>query len=199
MPLRDDFDKEYDNDAESLVSPLSIHPTEDDELDVALKLAQVDMYSRRLRERARRKRLGRDYQLVANFFQATTRKDRPVLKKKLPREEREFQDHMRVLTQFHTSQEHEQFLAGIHRQRELEVRINELLRYRRHGITTIEECHHFEQLRQEARDKRRNSLQCVPLSSVSAVKKKRKRRLLFNHKKIHIYGKRSLLVSREPR
>jgi len=65
---------------------------------------------------------------------------------------------MRVLTQFHSSQEHEQFLSGIRRQRELEVRINELMRYRRHGITTVEECHHFEQLRQEARDKRRNSV-----------------------------------------
>lgn len=81
---------------------------------------------------------------------------------------REFQDHMRVLTQFHSSQEHEQFLSGIRRQRELEVRINELLRYRRHGITTIEECHHFEQLRQEARDKRRNSVsnQKIPICSL---------------------------------
>lgn len=65
---------------------------------------------------------------------------------------------MRVLTQFHSSQEHEQFLSGIRRQRELEIRINELTRYRRHGITTIEECHHFEQLRQEAREKRRSSV-----------------------------------------
>lgn len=71
---------------------------------------------------------------------------------------REFHDHMRVLTQFHSSQEHEQFLSGIRRQRELEIRINELTRYRRHGITTIEECHHFEQLRQEAREKRRSSV-----------------------------------------
>ncbi|KAE8751131.1 hypothetical protein FOCC_FOCC002215, partial [Frankliniella occidentalis] len=176
MPLRDDFEKEFDNDAEALVSPLSIHPVEDDELDIALKLAQVDMYTRRLRERARRKRVGRDYQLVANFFQPTTRKDRPVFKKKLPRDEREFQDHMRVLTQFHSSQEHEQFLAGVRRQRELEVRINELLRYRRHGITTVEECHHFEQLRQEIRDKRRNSDSCnVSLSPLSAQSKRREK------------------------
>lgn len=176
MPLRDDYEKEYDNDAESLASPLSIHPTEDDELDIALKLAQVDMYTRRLRERARRKRVGRDYQLVANFFQHTTRKERPILKKKLSREEREFQDSVRVLTQFHSSQEHEQFLSGIRRQRELEVRINELMRYRRHGITTVEECHHFEQLRQEARDKRRNSDSCnVSLSPLSAQSKRREK------------------------
>lgn len=37
-------------------------------MDVGLKLALVDMYSRRLRERARRKRVIRDYQLVSKFF-----------------------------------------------------------------------------------------------------------------------------------
>lgn len=44
-------------------------------LDVALKLAQVDMYIEKLRERARRKRVCRDYQLVSQFFAA--RRDRP--------------------------------------------------------------------------------------------------------------------------
>lgn len=34
----------------------------------ALKLSQVDIYTRRLRERTRRKRLMRDYQLVKVFF-----------------------------------------------------------------------------------------------------------------------------------
>lgn len=33
-----------------------------------MKLALVDMYTRRLRERARRKRMIRDYQLVSSFF-----------------------------------------------------------------------------------------------------------------------------------
>jgi hypothetical protein len=53
----------------------------------ALKLAQVDMYTRRLRERARRKRVSRDFQLVSQFFSAN-RKDRPSAKKKLSKEEK---------------------------------------------------------------------------------------------------------------
>lgn len=36
--------------------------------EMALKLAVVDMYIRRLRERQRRKRIVRDYQLVAKYF-----------------------------------------------------------------------------------------------------------------------------------
>ena len=55
MPLRDDFEKEHDNDAETLISGMTIG-AEDDEEEKALKLAHIDMYSRRLQERNRKKR-----------------------------------------------------------------------------------------------------------------------------------------------
>lgn len=45
------------------------------------------MYTRRLRERARRKRISRDYYLVPDFFVAL-RKERPVQKKKTVRQEK---------------------------------------------------------------------------------------------------------------
>lgn len=69
-------------EAEQLVSSLQLDPEEDTEMEVALKLAMIDMYTRRLRERARRKRIVRDYQLVAKYF-ANVRKDpnkRPLSK-----------------------------------------------------------------------------------------------------------------------
>lgn len=141
MPLRDDFETEYDNDAEVLVSSLSVN-SEDDDLDTALKLAQVDMYTHRLRERARRKRMVRDYQLVSQFFAG---KDKP--KKKLSRDEKELEEKLRSFCQFHTAQEHEQFMNGLMRQRELSRRLSELLRYRRNGLTKFEELPHFEQER----------------------------------------------------
>lgn len=68
------------------MSPLQLNPTEDSEVEIALKLAHVDMYIRRLRERARRKRLVRDYQLVAKFY-ANQRKE-PINKKPLSKEQR---------------------------------------------------------------------------------------------------------------
>lgn len=55
LPLRDDFEKEHDNTAETLISGMILGP-EDDELEKSLKLAHIDMYSHRLRERERRKR-----------------------------------------------------------------------------------------------------------------------------------------------
>ena len=55
MPLRDDFEKEHDNNAETLISGITVSP-EDEELEKALKLAHVKMYTRRLKERERRKR-----------------------------------------------------------------------------------------------------------------------------------------------
>ncbi|XP_012272124.1 transcriptional adapter 2B isoform X2 [Orussus abietinus] len=143
-PQRDDFDSDYNHEAESLVSSLFLNPAEDDDLDIALKLAQVDMYTNNLRERARRKRVVRDYQLVSAFF-ASSRKDRAV-KKKQTKEEKEFRERMRVFAQFYTAQEYEQFLSNLERERELRLRLSELQRYRENGITRHEECAHFEQV-----------------------------------------------------
>ncbi|KAK8768699.1 hypothetical protein V5799_014838 [Amblyomma americanum] len=78
MPCRDDYEREYDNEAESLISQLSVGGPEEDELETALKLAQVDMYSRRLRERMRRKGLVRDYRLLEQFCHAGRPKASPV-------------------------------------------------------------------------------------------------------------------------
>ena len=70
--------QEHNNDSEAIVSHLSINH-DDDEIEVALKLAQVDMYTRRLRERARRKRVARDFQLVTHFFNSLKKeKDKPA-------------------------------------------------------------------------------------------------------------------------
>ncbi|XKL62886.1 hypothetical protein PGB90_002719 [Kerria lacca] len=143
MPQRDDFEKEYDNTAELLVSSLSINPNEDDELDIALKLAQVDMYMNSLRERTRRKRVVKDYQLVAQFF--TARKERP-LKKKLTKEQKEFEDKFRGLCQFMTASEHESLLNSLHREHDLRRRIKELMRFRNNGIISFDDCIQFNQL-----------------------------------------------------
>ncbi|XP_011307925.1 transcriptional adapter 2B isoform X2 [Fopius arisanus] len=144
MPQRDDFERDYNHEAESLVSSLFLNPAEDDDLDIALKLAHVDMYTNNLRERARRKRVVRDYQLVSQFF-ASSRKEKGI-KKKPTREEKDFSERLRVFAQFYTAQEYEQFLANLERERELRLRLSELYRYRENGITRHEECTHFEQV-----------------------------------------------------
>ena len=71
--------------AEQLVSSLQLNAVEDSDMEKALKLAQVDMYTRRLRERYRRKRIVKDYQLVSKFF-GIQKKD--IAKKPLTKEQK---------------------------------------------------------------------------------------------------------------
>jgi len=69
MPKRDDFEREYDNDAELLVSKLAVNANDDtEELDQDLKIAHINMYTDKLRERFRRKRIVLEYNLVKLFF-----------------------------------------------------------------------------------------------------------------------------------
>ncbi|XP_037029592.1 transcriptional adapter 2B isoform X2 [Bradysia coprophila] len=137
MPNRNDFEREYDPSAEQLVSTLSICP-DDDEADIAIKLAQVDIYVRRLRERTRRKRLVRDYQLIFNFFRGN-------LRRKQSKDQREFRDRFRVFAQFFTAMEFDRRIGSFEREKALRVRLSELCRYRWNGLQRLEECVHFEQ------------------------------------------------------
>lgn len=141
-PHRDDFEREFDMSAERLVSSIQLDTTQDSKIEVVLKLAMVDMYTRKLRERARRKRLIRDYQLVAKFF-ANHRKD--PNQKPLNREQKDLRDRMKIFTQYMTSGEHERLIASLEREKELRFRLSELLRYRGLGLTTQDEIIHYEQ------------------------------------------------------
>lgn len=143
-PHRDDFEREYNPEAEQLVADLQSGDQADNSSDVemALKLAVVDMYIRRLRERQRRKRIVRDYQLVAKYFDNLRRDpSRPLY----PKEQKELRDNMRPFAQFLNSGEHERLIASIERERELRHRLSELKRYRSLGLTTQEEIIHYEQ------------------------------------------------------
>lgn len=124
-----------------MLSPLSLTPNVEETVK-ALKLAIVDKYTRQLRERVRRKRVVRDYQLVAKFY-ANQRGENS--QRELSKEQRKFRERMRVFSQFYTEAEHKRLIDDIERERELRLRINELLRYRSLGMTTQEEILHYEQ------------------------------------------------------
>ena len=80
---------------------------------------------------------------------------------------REFRERMRVFAQFYTSQEYEQFLKNLERERELRLRLSELYRYRENGITRHEECAHFEQVMFQAQSQTDNTEQWTDKKSVS--------------------------------
>ena len=131
-------------DTEMLVAQIADKSVEDDELDMALKLSQCDIYERRLREQVRRKRVARDYQLVSKFY-----RENPIVEigfgaklsplkihnqvkavKKGDGPKQELMDAMKSLTQFCTAQEFHQFISNICMEKELKVRIRELIKYR---------------------------------------------------------------------
>ena len=132
------------SDTEMLVAQIADKSVEDDELDMALKLSQCDIYERRLREQVRRKRVARDYQLVSKFY-----RENPIVEigfgaklsplkihnqvkavKKGDGPKQELMDAMKSLTQFCTATEFHQFISNICMEKELKVRIRELIKYR---------------------------------------------------------------------
>ncbi len=161
MPHRDDFE-DFDRDTENLVAQIADKSVEDEDVDVALKLAQCDIYERRLREQVRRKRVARDYQLVSRFY-----RENPIVQigsnnkmispvkisnqvravKKAEEPKQEITDALKPMTQFHTAQEFQRFVNNLCVEKELKVRVKELVKYRKHGLTKVSELVPFEKQR----------------------------------------------------
>lgn len=141
MPNRDDFEREYDPTAEQLVSNLALTP-EDDEIETALKLAQVDIYNRRLKERTRKKRLVRDYKLIHDFFRKF--ENGKVKNVNQTKDERGLRLSLKNFRQFYSNDAFERLVNSLERERILRIRLTELCRYRWNGLTKIDECDHFE-------------------------------------------------------
>ncbi|KAJ8390270.1 hypothetical protein AAFF_G00108390 [Aldrovandia affinis] len=182
MPLRDDYEIEYDQDAEKLISGLSVN-YDDDDVEIEMKRAHVDMYVRKLRERQRRKNIARDYNLVPAFLgkdkkEKEKEKAAPggggaggaaapsvvasssavpaAPKRKITKEEREQRVKLRALCQFMAHREFEEFFENMHKERTLRAKVRELQRYRRNGITKLDESAEYEAARHK-REKRKEN------------------------------------------
>uniref|UniRef100_A0A3P9NC77 Transcriptional adapter n=1 Tax=Poecilia reticulata TaxID=8081 RepID=A0A3P9NC77_POERE len=161
MPLRDDYEIEYDQDAEKLISGLSVN-YDDEDVEIELKRAHVDMYVRKLRERQRRKNIARDYNLVPGFL-GRDKKDKEkenTPKRKITKEEKEQRVRLRALCQFMAHREFEEFFENMHKERVLRAKVRELQRYRRNGITRLEESAEYEAARHK-REKRKENKNVV--------------------------------------
>jgi len=162
MPNRDDYD-DFDKAAEGLVSQIGDKSVEDEDVEIALKYAHVDMYSRCLREQVRRKRVARDYQLVSQFF-----KENPVMNlgafmgtklspAKMARDlksaknpagpKQELMDALKPFSQFNTCQEFKSLVDNVCFEKELKIRIRELRKYREHGLMNPHHTIQFEKMR----------------------------------------------------
>ncbi|XP_068926329.1 transcriptional adapter 2-beta [Petaurus breviceps papuanus] len=155
MPLRDDYEIEYDQDAETLISGLSVN-YDDDDVEIELKRAHVDMYVRKLKERQRRKNIARDYNLVPAFLGKDKKDKEKSMKRKITKDEKEIRVKLRPLYQFMSCKEFDDFFENIHKEKMLRTKIRELQRYRRNGITKMEESAEYEAARHK-REKRKEN------------------------------------------
>lgn len=173
MPFRDDFEREHDNEAETVISSLA-NNYDDDELDIAVKLVQVDRYRTRLKERERRKRIAREYNLIQAAASLIKPKSQTP-KKRTSKDEKEFQEKMKVYAQFQSSAEHEEFLEKCQEEKELKARITELWKYRENGITKMDEVDDYEDelyKREKKRENKKKLGSSSPIKRVSMVSKK---------------------------
>lgn len=174
MPKRDDFEREFDNEAESLVSTLAVNAGDDDDLETALKLAHINMYQRRLKERFRKKNVAREYYLVNRFFQSHTnqqnqsqsspQKNASVVKKKGFKDHEEhltIEDKFKPFCQFDTLAEHKELFNNLKKEKELKSRIKELMRYRRNGLKKLSECSAFDAARNRREKRKENKKKSV--------------------------------------
>uniref|UniRef100_A0A8C6WF11 Transcriptional adapter n=1 Tax=Neogobius melanostomus TaxID=47308 RepID=A0A8C6WF11_9GOBI len=197
MPLRDDYEIEYDQDAEKLISALSVN-YDDEDVDIDMKRAHVDMYVRKLRERQRRKNIARDYSLVPAFLGKDKKdKEKPgslgapgtagglgaaglasgavgqgsttagasgnapsTPKRKITKEEKDLRARLKSLCQFMVHREFEDFFENMHKERVLRAKVRELQRYRRNGITRLDETVEYEAARHK-REKRKENKSVV--------------------------------------
>jgi len=170
MPMRDDFE-DFDKSNEALVSQMGAKSAEDEEVEIAMKLAHTDIYERALREEVRRKRVARDYQLVCQYFKEnplipfgvklTPMKMNQILKMKKHGTEgpkQELIDALKPFCQFNTCEEFKNLVDNLCFEKELKVRIKELLKYRQNGLMKAQHLVAFEKLRfkREAKKNRAN-------------------------------------------
>jgi len=150
MPARDDFEVEYGNEAESLVSVIEAAggKEEEDEVETLIKLAQVDMYKAKLKERERRKTVAKELGLMEAFFKenplnpTTGRLAAPRPKKKDPRTE--VFERLKPLSAVQGIDEYKKLVASVTKEKELKSRIKELIRYRKNGIHQLSEAEQYE-------------------------------------------------------
>ncbi|KAK9284480.1 hypothetical protein L1049_023653 [Liquidambar formosana] len=112
---RQEFEIEYDNDAEQLLADMEFKDTDTD-AERELKLRVLRIYSKRLDERKRRK----DFILERNLLYPDS------FEKNLSPEEREICQRYKVFMRFHSKEEHEELLKSVIEEHRILKRIQDL-------------------------------------------------------------------------
>lgn len=136
MPLRGEFETEWENDAELAIKDLQF-TDEDTPAERDLKFAMLDIYTMVLDRRAARHAF-----IFAHGLQEF--KKHQAVDKARSREEREVYTAMKPFARFLTANDFQRLIDGLVREEELRRQISNLQNYRRHGLRSFEEVSAFE-------------------------------------------------------
>lgn len=143
---RQEFEPEYDNEAEMIVADMEFRD-DDTEEDIQEKVRVIDIYNTRLTERERRRRFVMDRKLI------NIRKQQNLDRRRNPAE-REMYARLKAVTRYLPQQEFEVLSEGVVTETRLRTRIQELKEYRRAGIRTFADAELY-----EADKKRKSTVQ----------------------------------------
>ncbi|KAJ4848236.1 hypothetical protein Tsubulata_043800 [Turnera subulata] len=129
---RQEFEIEYDNDAEQLLADMDFKDTDTD-AERELKLRVLRIYSKRLDERKRRK----DFILERGLLYPD------LFEKRLSPEEKEIYQRYKVFMRFHKKEEHEELMKNVIDDYRLAKKINDLQEARAAGCRTTAEAYEF--------------------------------------------------------
>ncbi|XP_010551960.1 PREDICTED: transcriptional adapter ADA2a isoform X3 [Tarenaya hassleriana] len=150
---RQEFDVEYDNDAEQLLADMDFKESDTD-AEHDLKLQVLHVYSKRLDERKRRK----NFILERNLLYPDT------FEMSLSPEERQIYKRYKVFARFHSKEEHEELLKTIIEEHRILRRIQDLQEARTAGCRTASEANRYieEKRKKEAEETGQRLMQGVP-------------------------------------
>jgi transcriptional adapter 2-alpha len=136
MPLRGEFETEFENDAEVAIKDM-IFTEDDTPAERQLKFTMLDIYSMVLDRRAARREFCFSHGL-------TDLKRHQSVDKSRSKDEREIYNMLKPFSRFISSEDLQRLLDGLTREEELRRQISHLQELRRHGIRSFDEVSPFE-------------------------------------------------------
>lgn len=131
MPLREEFDIEYDNDFELYLAEMEFGE-EDSEEELKTKYSILEIYHKTLAEREKRKRFVIEHELLDLKAQLQ-------LEKGLAPLERQIRSTLKPFLRFMSRAEHEELVADLCREADMRQSLEVLLAGQQAGIRTLEE------------------------------------------------------------
>jgi len=129
MPLREEFDVEYDNDAELFLAEMEFN-ADDTEEEIKMKYCILEIYNRRLKEREKRKKFVIERGLL-------NLKEQFAREKQMSEDEREIRNFLKPFMRFQSKEEHEELVQCLLKDLEIKKAIDQLVAAQQVGCENL--------------------------------------------------------------